>query len=367
MRTFLALSFLFAAQGAAAQTFTATVSALRGGDAGERTDTQDIVKGFNAADCADPNAELVIEFNRTPTQFDLWHNDGSSIDCTLTDNRQSNPADRNCVHIATSATPDVASGSVVIPLADIAAGDADSGKGTDVCSRNRTTYTFLLISSSAAIETGEITEYATFNLSIDAVAPPPPTFETTSRTGNRITLSWDPVSDVDMVTQLRYVVAVDNAGCGLTTSDAGASDAGASDAGASDAGASDAGMSDAGTSDAGASDAGTSDAGMSAMALVSTSETGLGESSITLDLGALGVPNGGSAGVRVATVDQAGNQGEFSSEVCLTRQTGVGPCDVLEGGCPDGCAVGAPFSGRSPAWLALVALALVLALRRGRR
>ncbi len=335
MRILLALSLsLTAAQGAAAQTFTATVSALRGGTAGERTESQDLVKGFNLADCGDPSAELVLEFNRTPTQFDLWHNDGSSIDCTLTDNRQSNANDRNCVHITTSATPDMTNGNVVIPLADIAAGDPDSGKGTNVCSRDRTTYTFLIISTSAAIETGEISEYATFNLTIDAVAPSPPTFTTTSRTGNRITLSWDAVSDVDMVSQLRYVAAVNDQGCGLSVTEA---------------------------------DAGASDGGMSSMALITNTETNLGETSITLDLGSLGIADGNSAGVRVATIDQAGNQGTFSNEVCLTRQTGLGPCDVLEGGCGDGCSVSAPLPGGSPAPLAVLALALGLALRRGRR
>ena len=113
--------------------------------------------------------------------------------------------------------------------------------------------------------------------------------------------------------------------------------------------------------DAGPLDAATDS--MMSFAIISEDETDLGETSSTVDLSALGVAEGSSAGVRVATKDQAGNVGPFSNEICLMRVTGVGPCDVIEGGCDDGgCAAGGPVD---PKW-ALVFLLGVVAWGRRR-
>ncbi|MEM9070188.1 MAG: hypothetical protein AAGE52_16895 [Myxococcota bacterium] len=317
MRQLLSLTVLLGAQVASAQTFTATVSALRGNGAdGDRTDSEDIVDGFNAIDCMDPNAELVIEFSPvTPNQIDLWHNNGSSTDCSLEESRLSSPMDRECIHIVTAVEPDVAESEIVIPVADIVAGDPDNSRGADICSRDRTAITFWLLNSSAAIETGAVTDFGTFTVSFDSIAPPAPTFDNTDRTGNRVTLDWDAVSDVDPITQLRYFVEV-SSGCPFSEP------------------------------------------------AIDSSTSSLGDSSATVNLGDLGIGEGESAAVRVSTVDQAGNVGEPSTDVCITRVTGTGPCDLIEGCEEGGCAAGGPISGGG---LGLLAFALGIALRRGRR
>ena len=329
------------AQGA----ITASVVELSGAG-NSRTRAEDILDGMNLEDCADPSAFITIELGSNPGQVDLWHNDGGSLDCSLPENRLSDPDMRNCVHLAPNPTVNT-NRRLTIDLADVLAGDAASGDGADLCDRNRTDVTFFLLDTDASIEHGMVgTAYATVTVSIDGQAPAAPTLDG-DLSGNRISVSWDAVSDgQDGPNQLRYVVQVNTDGCGMFpddgidagTTDAGTTDAGVTDAGMTDAGTTDAGMSDAGMTDAGMTDAGIADAATDGMAfaIIAEDETDLGETSSTVDLESLGVAEGGMAGVRVATRDQAGNVGAFSNEICLTRVTGIGPCDILEGGCDDG-------------------------------
>lgn len=337
-----------------------------------RTRGEDILDGMNLEDCADTSASITIELSTNPGQVDLWHNDGGSLDCSLAENRLSDPDMRNCVHLAPNPTVNT-NRRLTIDLADVLAGDAASGDGADICERNRTDVTLYMLDTDANIEHGDIgTAYAAVTVSIDGQAPSAPSLSG-DLSGNRVSVSWDAVSDgQDGPNQLRYVVQVNTDGCGMFsdvdagTDDAGTTDAGADDAGADDAGAGDAGMTDAGMADAGIDDAGIDDAamdGMMSFAIISEDETDLGETSSTVNLESLGVAEGGQAGVRVATKDQAGNVGEFSNEICLTRATGIGPCELIEGGCDDGG--GCSAAGADPR-SALAFLFLLVAWSRRR-
>lgn len=376
----LAAVLLSSASVSAQGAISASVVELDGGG-NTRTSAQDILGGMNLDDCADTGASITIQLSTNPGQVDLWHNDGGSLDCSLAENRLSDPSMRNCVHLAPNPSVN-ANRRLTIDLTDVLAGDAASGDGADLCERNRTDVTFYLLDTDASIEHGDIgTAYAAVTVSIDGQAPSAPTLSG-DLSGNRVNVSWDAVSDgQDGPNQLRYVVQVNTDGCGMFSDvDAGADDAGTSDAGADDAGTSDAGTDDAGTDDAGTDDAGIDDAGtdagiddagpmdaatdaMMSFAIVSQDETDLGETSSTVNLESLGVAEGGEAGVRVATKDQAGNVGAFSNEICLTRVTGIGPCELIEGGCDDGG--GCSTAGGDPR-SALAFLLLVVAWSRRR-
>ena len=366
----LAVLLLSSASATAAAQGTITASVVEISGAGtSRTTAEDILDGMNIADCEDGAASITIELGSNPGQVDLWHNNGGSLDCSLEENRLSDADMRNCVHLEPNPTV-TTDRRLTINLADVIAGDAESGDGTDVCERNRTDIGFYLLDTDAEIEHGPSSNFAFITVSIDGEAPNAPELSG-DRTGNQVPVSWDAVSDgQDGPNQLRYVVQVETDGCGMFTgggTDAGPDDAGpGDDAGMDDAGADDAGTDDAGTDDAGMSDAGIADAATDSMmsfAIVSETTTDLGETSTTVDLGALGVAEGAQAGVRVATQDQAGNVGAFSSEICLTRVTGSGPCDLIDGGCADsgGCSAG---GGDPTAALAFLMLAVAWGRRR---
>ncbi len=365
----LAVLLLSSATAAAQGTITASIVEISGAGT-SRTTAEDILDGMNIADCEDGAASITIELGSNPGQVDLWHNNGGSLDCSLEENRLSDADMRNCVHLDPNPTV-TADRRLTINLADVIAGDAESGDGTDVCERNRADIGFYLLDTDAEIEHGPSSNFAFITVSIDGEAPSPPTLEG-DLTGNEVPVNWDPVTDGrDGPNQLRYVVQIETDGCNLSGTDAGTDDAGMTDAGMTDAGMTDAGMTDAGMTDAGMTDAGMTDAGiadatvdaMMSFARLEEIVTDLGESSAVVDLGSFGVSEGGEAGVRVATQDQAGNVGTFSNEICLTRITGTGPCDFIEGGCSDsgGCSA----SGGDPtAALAFLMLAVAWGRRR---
>lgn len=363
----LAVLLLSSATAAAQGTITASIVEISGAGT-SRTTAEDILDGMNIADCEDGAASITIELGSNPGQVDLWHNNGGSLDCSLEENRLSDADMRNCVHLDPNPTV-TADRRLTINLADVIAGDAESGDGTDVCERNRTDIGFYLLDTDAEIEHGPSSSFAFITVSIDGEAPSPPVLESGDLTGNQIPVNWDAVSDgQDGPNQLRYEVQVETAGCGLFgTTDAGADDAGMTD----DAGMDDAGMTDAGAIDASAADGGVTDAGIADAAVDGTMSfavlvpitTDLGETAVTIDLEALNVSEGATAGLRVATQDQAGNVGAFSNEICLTRITGSGPCDFIEGGCTDssGCSAG---GGDPTAALAFLMLAVAWGRRR---
>ncbi|MEM9074669.1 MAG: hypothetical protein AAGE52_39605 [Myxococcota bacterium] len=339
---------------ATAQSFTATIDSLRGAGSTIRDDSEDILDGFNAADCADDGSQVVLQLNPRPARIDLWHDDSATLDCVDPANRDVNADDRECVHLEGDFVVD-SDGTLTIPLAAIAVGDVESERGDDVCTRNRADYEFSLLVSDAAIETGDIgEEYATFTLSVDGSPPNAPVMDDSFLVGNELDVGWDAVSDgADTVSQVSYRVEVrDDLGCAASGApDAGTLDAGMGDAvdGAmSDGAMSDGAMSDAAMSDASMSDAAMSDelsdagvdaamqdAGADERGLIRAFDVGAGNSQATVNLDDLRVAENDVVGVRVASVDRAGNRGAWSDVTCLQRVVGVGLCDILEGGCEE--------------------------------
>ncbi len=363
---------LLSLPGVAEAQITADIAQLTGGR-GNRTTASEIIRGFGIADCTSSDAAVQIQVNNVPAaaanRLDIWHSNGASVDCIADANaRSSDPAVRTCVHLRVDPVVDGDS-RITIPLADIVAGDTGSTTGADICGRERRTYRFYLIGTGSDEEVGTVaaTQFGFFDLTIDAVAPAAPVPSPLTLEGNNVTVDWPNVSDADPPADLSYRVYIESDGCGTTiTQDGGGvrTDGGTEDAGMSvdagtDAGTDAGAAEDAGLEDAGLEDAGLEDGGMTMMSIVTTRTTGPGESSTTLDLNALGVAEGGQAGLRIASIDQAGNEGALSAEVCITRRTGVGFCDAVEGGCGEGgCAVSLPGGSEPPSPLLLLSLSM---------
>ncbi len=301
-----------------AQTIAASVAEYRGGD-GTRTTNEDIARGMNIADCEDPDAEIVLSLDMNPGQVDIWHSNGQSVDCINAENaRSANAEMRTCIHLTNLAVG--ADRQVVIPVSTLAAGDEANGNGNDVCAnRNRTTYRLFLLDTDAIADSGMIASWGAVDVVLDSQSPGVPSVENATLAGTNVPVEWDPAEDgVDAVTNMRGRVEIFTDGCGMTDVEG---------------------------------------------APKETVRTNLGETSYTVDLAALEVGDGGQVGVRIATEDQAGNIGDFSSEVCVTRVTGQGFCDVVEGGCPEGCSAGG-VNPKNTAVFAFLVLAFVVSRRK---
>ena len=380
---FIVIGFLGIHSLSAAQQFTVAIAELRGaGSDTDRTEQADIVRGFNVADCADADAAVVLRLGgQIPAALELWHNNGNtSNDCSTTEGRvdPTMNASTGCVYLDQLS---MNGNEAIFPLATIKNGDSRSGasKGENVCTDNRVDYIFYLIPSSGGDPNmGEISAFQTFPLSIDGAAPPAPTFDVDQLEGNRFSVGWNAVTDgPDQATLIRYVVEINDEECGFANSGVDAAvvtDAAiAVDAAINEEDAateadaateSDAAINeeDAATeADAGAS---TKEVGRSSAALIRSFETDPGQAEYTVDLESYGVEEGGKVGLRVAAMDRAGNQGAWSDSICITRVTGSGPCDFVEGGCKDNCSINATTSHGSTSTIALMAVFALFLIRR---
>lgn len=275
------------------------------GSGGNRTTNEEIQRGLNIMDCEGDATITVgprVSTTIIPTGgVDIWIGDA---DCSSAMERTRE--DKVCEWVA---HPSVVDASFTLTMAQILAAQ------TNYCQNNGASKTVYVLFTEVERFEGEITQYGTFGLVVDGIAPSAPTPDQTAVTGDsQVELSWDLVE-----AESRYAV-IRGGACGSNMPNFGSS----------------------------------------------ISEVGLNVRRTTISPASLGLSEGESTAVHLITEDEAGNVSEASAEICVTRVSTVGYCDVYEamGGqaCEDGCSV-ADVS-RSPLFALLFLFGLALSRRR---
>lgn len=316
------LGVISGAYPANAQTLTVTLSRVVGGDRGELTGAEAQQRGIDRSACGDPTSFVELQVQNPsgafPNTVDLWHDAGqTSAMCQEASPGRLPSADmRTCVHLSLSDRA-VENRIFRLPIAELAAGDSESGDGADVCTRDRTSYTLYLFDTTADPFTAEVgsTAWGRVAIPIDGTPPPAPEVDTATLSGARPPASWTAVTEAGTpASTMRYEIWR-TPDCGAVTD-------------------------------------------LSSSTFVR--ELAAGVTTTNLDVSDLAL--GDMAGFVVVAVDLADNVSAPSDTICVTNAQTVGFCDVREGGCPDGCSAGATRAGGTAA--ALVFLSLLFARRR---
>ena len=281
-----------------------------------------VARGFNDADCAGSSAAVELRPAAmtmvTGNMIDVWMTSSTSGDCSTTESR--NPMSATCQHVGCY---DLTDSRFLIPLSDI-----DGAATTSLCS-GTTTRTGVNVTLFAFAGAGCMNQDAvdagaidSVTVKVDPLGPAAPTPTRDSLSGDTaVTLGWNTGSEADLKYRILY----------------------------------------GGTCTGGASDGGTSTVDRASLTQLG-SDTDLMTTSRTINPETgLMLGENESVAVYIAAIDVAGNEGDLSSPICVSRVMGVGFCDDWEG-CEDGgCSTG-PVSGAG--FGSLFLLALVVLRRR---
>ncbi|MEO0323383.1 MAG: hypothetical protein AAF447_10535 [Myxococcota bacterium] len=312
-----------------AQGIAVTISELDG-PGGSRTIQEDIARGVNVADCANPGATtFTFSVNSAiETQFQLWRG-GASSACNTATARSGDMVE--CDDLGTVTVLD--DNTFELTLERLLEGTADSAslceEGGDIQGDSMSVFIF---DRSGALGNGEDVPDAAFaNISvlIDAARPAQPNVDVLSVSGDTsVPVSW---TGLGGETNIEYQLFNDpgTRGCApgsgrLITGSPPPAD------------------------------------------LVPLTTTGVMVTNATVNPAGLGLDIGESTLVFVAGRDNARNVGDLSDGICVTRVATFGYCDTLENmaeagmdveTCPDGCAAGpAAPAGVALAWATLALL-----------
>ena len=279
-------------------------------------------RGLGQAACSAPESSSVRIAPASGTSItqsfvDLWVTT-SSNDCSTTAARA--PDTATCTNIGTADVG--ANSSFTVPLSQILTAAANAC--SDSAPSAGTPVRLYALTTGAEGETGDVgSNYGFVSVLVDPKGPGTVSVDQTSLMGdNQVTISWTAIAE----SMVRYRLYRGGA-CGSSTGDGATGE----------------------------------------RTLIK--EVDIGSTSTTINPESMGLAVGESVSVYVVAVDQAGNEGVWSSAVCLTRSEVFGFCDVYssEGGeCdPDGCSAGGSPVRHAPLFSILL-FGLVLGIRRRR-